>query len=197
MKNTILFLLLIYSLTSCTTVQKLFHKNKSQIDSTSVTHEKKDSSASVDSIHVKSSQKENTDEIVVDYGDKQITVPYNDTTNDSGIYISPKNPDDYFYFNSKTGEIKGNRTPVKITIKGKAITNTYDSLANHSQIQLSDVSDQSTKVSKKEKEVVREVKKKSFLGGWWISIIAFIITFLIIRYWPKIKAFAIHLFTGL
>jgi hypothetical protein len=192
MKNTIFFLLVL-SLTSCSTVNKLFHKDKKITDSVAVIHERKDSTVTKDSVAVHSSQSENTDEIVVDYGDKQITVPYNDTTGDSGIYITPKNPDDYFYFNSKTGEIKSNRTPVKITVRRRGVANTYDSIAEHSQITLSDVKDDSVRVQSKDKTVTKEVHKTR---TWWLLLLL-IPAFLIIRYWKTIKAYFIFLFTGL
>lgn len=191
--KTILFLFVLFSLSSCSTINKLFHKNKSVIDSTSVTHERKDSVVTKDSLAVHKSKTENTDEIVFDFGDTKMVLPFiKDSVFDKGIYYYPKNTNDYFEI-SPTG-IKTNMPLKRVTIKGKSVTDNSDSLADHSKIDKSEASGSDTHVAKKEKEVVKEVhKKKTFL--WWLLLL--IPVYIFYRNWPRIKAIALHFITGL
>lgn len=174
MKNTIIFLLLL-SFTSCSVVNKGSHKNKSTTDSTSVVHEKKDSTATIDTFTIRKSQIENENEIVIEFSQ-------NDSLeSDSAIYITPKNPNDYFEI-TKEG-IKTNMPLKKVTVKGNAKIFNYDSLVGHSKIEESYLKDSDTHVTKKEKKVTQDVSKKKFL---WLLLLL-IPAYLIYRNWPKIK----------
>jgi hypothetical protein len=179
-KTTILFLILL-SLQSCSIVNKAFHKNKTVVDSTSTIHEKKDSVVNTDIVAVHKDSSKEESEIVIEF------------TGDSATITGKTNPDDYFYLNQKTGEIKASRVHKKVTIKGSIHAFNYDSLADHSKIQKTEEKSSDTKVTKKEKEVTKEVKKTKF--WWWLLLL--IPVYIIYRNWPKIKAVAVHLITGL
>lgn len=187
----ILFVVSIF--TSCTSVQKLFHKEKHQSDSTSVIHERKDSTASVDSIRLHKDGSQSTNEIILDFGDKQINVPYKDTSKDGGIYVYPTTPNDYFEI-TPDGSIKTTMPLKRVSIKGNKNVTSIDSLAGHSKIVLSELKDDSSRVKAKGKDVQNSVHKTRF--PWWLLIIP-VIGYLIYRNWPKIRAVAVHLITGL
>lgn len=192
MKN--LFLLLLLPFFSCSTVNKLFHKEKHQSDSTAVIHERKDSVASKDSTVLRKKIEESGSETVINWGDTSIYIPFKDSTKDGGIYIYPKNPDDYFRFDVEKRTIISNKVPKSIVIKENSKITQDDALLVHSQISNSEIKDDSTHVKTKDKEVVKEVhKKRTFL--WWLLLL--IPAYIIYRNWPKIRAFAIHLITGL
>jgi hypothetical protein len=162
MKNTITFTIvftIIISLTSCSAVNKLFTRHKTVIDSTAVTHERKDSTATKDSIAVHKSESDNTEEIVIDF------------TGDSVVVTGKTNPDDYFSFNQKTGEIRASKVPVKLTIRRRGRANTFDSITEHSEIVESEVKDDSTHLKSLQKETVSKVHRTSRL---WLLLLLLI-----------------------
>lgn len=174
---------LFYLLTSCSVVNKVFHKNKSRIDSTSVTHERKDSVVTEDQFTIHKSQNDSDNELIVEID------------RDSGLItpINPNKPDDYFDFNVKTGELKTNMPVKKVTLKGNQSVFNYDSLVNHSKIELSELKDDSVRLKSVQKETVKEVHKKR--TWWWLLLL--IPLYIAYRNRDKIKAIVIHLFTGL
>lgn len=188
----LLLSLALFSICSCSTVNKFFHKNKSVVDSTSKVIETKDSIVKVDSVKVHSSQIENQSGVIFDFGDTKISIPSDSLDTDKGIYINPINPEDYFEISDKG--IKTNMPLKKVTIYGKNITNTIDSFAGRSQITESEVKQSDTKVQRKEKDVVQTVHKSRFTWWWLLLIVA---AYLVYRYRKGIKAIFIHLMTGL
>lgn len=201
MKNTVLLVLIIFATSSCAITNKLFHKNKSTTDSTSVVHERKDSTVTNDQFTIHKSQIDDKDETVIDWGfpNNFDTVkrgneylPYYGKDSAKIIYYR-NSPDDYFFFNTKTGEIKSNKVPVSIRIKTSQSVFNYDSLVNHSKIELNEVSDNMGHLKKVQKETVKEVHKKKL--WWWLLLL--IPIYIAYRNRDKIRAFVIHLFTGL
>lgn len=177
----ILFTALVIFFSSCSGINKLFNKEKVNRDSTSIVHERKDSTATNDNISLHKDSSKETNETIIDFGDSKITIPYKSQGRDSGIYYWPNNPNDYFEI-TKDG-IKTNRIPKSVTIKGSSQIANYDSLVNHSKISVSEVKNNETKVSEKSKTVTNEVHKKKF--NWWLLLL--IPVYLIFRNWPKIK----------
>lgn len=183
MKKTIILLCIIQSCIGCSIVNKAFHKNKTVVDSTSIVHEKKDSVVNTDIVEVHKDSSRTSDEIVIEF------------TGDSTTITGKTNPDDYFYLNQKTGEIKASRVPKKVTIKGSNQSFNYDSLADYSKIQKTEEKSSDTRVTKKEKEVTKEVRKKR-TWLWWLLLLIPIIIYRK-QIWNWLKAVFIHLMTGL
>lgn len=155
--------IILLPLLSCNVVNKLFHKIKTVTDSTSVSRQKKDSIYTNDSVRLSKEQKEYSSEIIFDFGDRGIHVPIRNDTNgfDRGIYVWPKDEKDYFEI-TKDGSIKTNKQLVKVVVKTNGKEVSYDSLADHSKIEISYLNEDSVRVEKKEKDVVREVHKRKF-----------------------------------
>lgn len=190
---TLLAFILLSWLTGCSTIHKIFHKQVSKVDSTSIVHEKKDSTVNNNIIAVHSDSSKNENEIVIDFGDKKIVVPYKDSLKDNGIYYYPVNPNDYFNIDER-GIIHTNAIPKSVTIKGKQAQFNYDSLSDHSKITLDETKDQKTQVKSIDKQVDKEKKKTAFEWWWFLLIIP---AYFIIKHWKGIKAFFIHLIVGL
>jgi hypothetical protein len=157
MRNTSLKLVVLYglalllvALTSCNTLKKIVHREKTQVDSASIKHEHIDSTAADDSTAVHSATSD--DEIVIDFGDPR------SVGTDSGIYVYPQMANDYLEI-SKDGTIKTTKAIRKLTIRNtsKIIDSTSTHAAVHYEKQTSDSTHltKSTKTTAKEKEVHR------------------------------------------
>jgi hypothetical protein len=188
--NTILLVIIIFATSSCTITNKLFHKSKTVVDSTYSHKEKSDSLTKVDS---STFHKENTTTITkADSSKTNEQTTINEHTvikefNDSGKVKKETVIDKKTEI--KKGEEKGSLTVFENA--GKIDSNNLKKEAKVSK-QNSD----SGHVTKKEKEVTKEVhKKKAFTWMWWLLLL--IPAYLIYRNWPKIKSIVIHLITGL
>lgn len=198
MKN-IFILFALAGLSSCSIVNKAFHRRVNKSDSLTIVRESKDSSVVKDitQIHTDSSKEDN--EIVIDFGDSKISVPFKkDSTSDSGIYYYPKNPDEYFSFNQKTGEIRASKVPVKVTVKGSKNAFNFDSLADHSKIELTEKRDEQTKVNSVKKDTSKTVEKKK-VPVFQLVLLGLLILLIIwvVKNRKNIWGFIVHFFTGL
>jgi hypothetical protein len=173
MKN--IYLLLLLPFFSCSVINKAFHKTKTHTDSTSVKTETKDSTAEKTTVNLHKDSTKTQDETVIEF------------RGDTGVTITPHNPNDYFYYNPVTHEIRASKVPQKITIKGSSQIGNYDSLADHSRIELTQTKIDSVRVKSDQKEVVKAVHKTKL--WWWLLLL--IPAYLIYRNWPKIKPWII------
>ena len=186
MRLSILIILL--SLQSCSALKKVFHKEVHKLNSTSVVRERRDSIAVNDQFEIRSSRTVNENETILTW-DNAIYVPFKDSgLNDVGIYIYPKDPNDYFKIDidGEKRSIVSNRVPSKVVIKESKQNAQYDSLSRHSQIQVSNSKADSSHVKTDTKQIIKDKTVKRF-SWWWLLLI--ILAYLIYRNWPKIKAF--------
>lgn len=196
MKNTFCIILLcIISFTSCRVVNKLFKKGKVKSDSTAVIREKTDSIASIDTFSIKKSFSDSEEQIVFDFGDKQIYVPMPNDTNgyDKGVYVWPANPDDYFEI-TKEGTVRTNMPLKSVSVKGKKTNLNIDSSGKKQEVQLNKETEKKVQVKTESKTVDKKVSKKSFLSLWWLLLL--IPIYLIIRNRKKIWRWVIFKTTG-
>jgi hypothetical protein len=160
-----------------------------------VKHEKKDSTVSKDVVSVHKDSSTNSNETVIDFGDRKIYVK--DSSINDRIYFTPKNPNDYFTID-KEGNIKTNVIPKSVVIKGKQQQFNIDSLADHSKITDHYESDKKTKINIDDKNINRVVHKTGNFFLWaWIILILILVGYIIIKNRKRIWAWIIHRITGL
>ena len=203
MKNTTILILLILSLYSCKTVQKLFTKEKSKTDSTSIISERKDSIGTIDTFSLKKSSVDEESGITIEFDTsknwwtaapysgepaKPIIAPHIGEPGQPNPNNNRVSVNDYYLIIDSSGNIKTNRPINKLTIKGKKTQVSVDSSGKKSETSLRLQNETSTYVKKSEKSVIKQVsKKKSFMWLWWLLLL--IPAYVIYRNRKKIKAF--------
>jgi hypothetical protein len=116
--------------TSCAS-SKSKHSEYQKTDSSSKVVESDSKAVKIDSgaTHEKQTEEENS--IVIDFGDSQMVVVPK-SGNDSGIYVSPNNSNDYFYWDGTT--LLTSKIPKKVTIKGSSKTSEKDSAVKNMEV---------------------------------------------------------------
>jgi hypothetical protein len=190
MKYFTIIFLLFFATSSCTITQKLFHKSKTVVDSTYSHKEKSDSLTKVDSSAYSKYYKNCGFKIDTSLSKEETTITEKTTIKefDTSGKVKKETVIDK-KTEIKKGEEKGSLTVFENA--GKIDSNNLKKEAN-----VSKQSSDSSHITKKEKEVTKEVhKKKAFTWLWWLLLL--IPAYFIYRNWPKIKAFVIHYTTGL
>jgi hypothetical protein len=176
--------------TSCAS-SKSKHSEYQKTDSTHKVIENDSKAVKIDSAATHEKQTEEENSIVVDFGDQQMVVVPK-SGNDSGIYVSPNNSNDYFYWDGTT--LLTSKIPKKVTIKGSSKTSEKDSavknmevLENHSKIE--------------ETAVVTTVKvtdkqKKSFSLMWLLWLLLAALCFYIYKKRETIVRWVFKITTG-
>lgn len=190
MKNTILFtiILLTFCVSSCSTVNKLFHKSKHQSDSTYSHKENIDSVSKSDSSAL---HKENTTTYAKTDSAKtneQTTITEHTTVKEFDTSGKVKKET---ISEKQTVINKGGQTG-SLTVFNNA--GKIDSSGWHKEAEVKKNVADSGHVKTKDKDVQKSVHKTRF--PWWLLIIP-VVGYLVYRNWPKIRAFGIHLITGL
>ena len=180
-----LVLIFACSLFSCS-VFKSKHSEYKRTDSSTVKTENKTTEVKTDSFAVRKSQTEEENSVVFDFRDRGMVVIPNDSNySDKGIYITPTDPKDYFYWDGST--LLTNIIPKKVTIKGKRQEIKLDSQAkdidfieDHSKLEKTDV----TNIVKKSDKV-----KRSFNALWLLWLLLIPVGYFIYKHRHKIMAF--------